>query len=315
LYALRNVVSDKGNVFRVLTRTRMPLIPTEYLSCAVYMYRRAQDARNGVGCAGSGFLLVVPSSVEPEVRYLYVVTNRHVVLDGNGVVPRLTTTDGGTETIDLGLEDWVFDRQGDDLAMSYIGPARPPYKVLGVPDSYILTRERSEKFHVGPGDEVFLVGRFREHDGERRNSPSVRFGNVSMMPTEPILHDGNGQYSFLVEARSISGYSGAPVFLHIPPDNWRPKTSERTGLWTHRLLGVDCGHIFRKAPLVNKRTGEILDPDWVVKLDTAMMVVVPAWVLGEWLDKDPLAGPRRDHERRLAEEKAARPTTEPDAPQ
>jgi hypothetical protein len=313
LYALRDVVSSEGNTFCILTRRRMPLIPPEFLSCSVYMYRDVEGAANGVNCAGSAFLFVYVSNVQPEVRYLYVVTNRHVVRQGRGVVPRLTTVDGNTEYFPLTVDDWIIDEQGDDIAIASLGPVSPPYRFTGVPNEFILTRERASRLHVGPGDEVFMVGRFSENDGEQRNSPSVRFGNISMMPTDSISHDGNLQYSFLVEARSISGYSGSPVFMHIPPANWRPDQSERTGVWSHCLLGVDCGHIFREAQVEDKKTRQPVDPDWRVKFNTGMMVVVPSWVLGEWLDRDPFASLRKKHEERLAQEKAARPSTETDS--
>jgi hypothetical protein len=34
-----------------------------------------------------------------------------------------------------------------------------------------------------------------------------------------------------------------------------------------------------------------------------MMAVVPAWVLHDWINSDPLARPRREEEQRLAVEK------------
>lgn len=81
----------------------------------------------------------------------------------------------------------------------------------------LLKRHEIDAFRVGPGDDVFVVGRFINSQGKLRNIPSVRFGNIAQMPLKPIeqgrVFGEFQQESFLVEARSISGFSGSPVFL------------------------------------------------------------------------------------------------------
>jgi hypothetical protein len=74
-------------------------------------------------------------------------------------------------------------------------------------------------FDIGPGDDVFVVGRFINREGKQKNIPSVRFGNIAQMPGEPLfLDDGKELECFLIEGRSISGFSGSPVFIHISPE-------------------------------------------------------------------------------------------------
>ena len=73
---------------------------------------------------------------------------------------------------------------------------------------------------------ITLVG-FGGIDGGQKNTPSARFGNMSMMPEKPIRRaDGILQESYLLEMRSINGYSGSPAFVHIPPLNLRPGATE-----------------------------------------------------------------------------------------
>src|SRR4051794_28892090 len=44
-----------------------------------------------------------------------------------------------------------------------------------------------------------------------------------MMPADNVVtKDGLQQESFLVETRSLSGFSGSPVFIHIPSYTERP---------------------------------------------------------------------------------------------
>ena len=152
-----------------------------------------------------------------------------------------------------------------------------------VPSKVVLTEEMSRTYAVGPGDETIMIGRLIAHDGRVRNSPSVRFGNISMMPDEPFRHDGRIQRSFIVESRSIPGYSGSPVFVHIPSDSWRPGPDGKLGqagvLYGEApvlLLGIDCGHVHKNVP-VKDAHGK--DTEYRVLENTGMMVVVPAWRL------------------------------------
>lgn len=101
------------------------------------------------------------------------------------------------------------------------------------------------------------------------------------MPGEKIrLDDGSEQESFLVEAKSISGYSGSPVFVYIPPfdgfTGGRASVSMARGPW---LLGVDHCHLFMKEPL-RDAAGQVLGRSFV-RSNTGMMGVVPAWRLQE----------------------------------
>jgi hypothetical protein len=67
---------------------------------------------------------------------------------------------------------------------------------------------------IGIGDEVVVVGLFRSHYGLERNVPIVRIGNIASMREEPVFTKYAGDIeAYLVEARSIGGLSGSPVFV------------------------------------------------------------------------------------------------------
>jgi hypothetical protein len=51
--------------------------------------------------------------------------------------------------------------------------------------------------------------------GVDRNVPIVRAGHVSAMPGESVPTDLGKMDAYLIEARSIGGLSGSPVFLHM----------------------------------------------------------------------------------------------------
>jgi hypothetical protein len=120
------------------------------------------------------------------------------------------------------------------------------------------------------------------------------------MAIEPIIQEnGFPQESLLVEIRSISGYSGSPVFLYISPqtsykhlsDNMRkmlfkqfPMIREKrqamyTG-WGPMLLGVGYCYIRSEMPVKSATTRRPVF-DHYVDSNTGMMGVIPFWKLKE----------------------------------
>jgi hypothetical protein len=275
----------------------MPRIPDEYLDCAIYLYASEADAEGGAKTGGSGFLIgVLTRDLPTNFWFLYAITNKHVV-HGGGTVIRMTTIDGEKDILATDERQWVYHPGGDDLAACLITFDPKAYKFHFASRGSFLDKETVSDFKIGPGDDVFVVGRFVNHEGKQRNNPSVRFGCIAQMPLEPIRQDGFDQESFLVEARSIGGYSGSPVFAHIP------RTNKGVG-YVHTdfhggnimLLGVDWGHINDWEP-VRDASGRPVNPSnpkqMQVCVNTGMMAVVPAWKLAELLDDGPLAEQRR----------------------
>jgi hypothetical protein len=164
-----------------------------------------------------------------------------------------------------------------------------PLDVMCIPPEWFLTRELAVQVDLGPGDEVFFVGRLKHYDGGDSNRPSARFGNLSMMPTRIRLRQsGMGQESFVVEARSLSGYSGSAVFVHFPPMTPRPSVKlaadqrhvlERRGAGPY-LLGVDVAHLGSPAAIRDAQ-GEPVSEGWQVDSNSGMLAVVPAWKVAE----------------------------------
>ena len=159
-------------------------------------------------------------------------------------------------------------------------------KFVHVGTEHFITGKRIEDMGVGAGDDVFMVGRFIGHDGKQANLPSARFGNISMMPDEPLTTPlGIEQESFLVEMRSLSGYSGSPVFVYFWPMEREMFEYDPVhypmGPW---LLGVDWCHIQTYDPVLEKNGKTAVQEGYVVQSNTGMAGVVPAWRLQEFLD-------------------------------
>lgn len=298
--------SARGAAYQIWQQA-VPWIDPIFLESTVYLYPSEAEAEDGAHIGGSGFLVEVPLTDKNrpgQPRLLCVVTNAHVI-DSGSMVVRLNTVEDQTDIIPLDAAKWYRHPSGDDLAICPI-KLSSRHRTKAISTKQFLTKKIIESYDIGPGDEVFIVGRFVNHEGKQRNLPSVRFGNISQMPWEPIVVDGYPQESFLVEARSIAGYSGSPVFVFLPPVHivnppgldlrrvmkdfglsFTNVSSKRLDLpvvggpW---LMGIDYCHIRWDEPVWSRTTGRPVSDDWFIKSNTGMMGVVPAWKLAEILE-------------------------------
>ncbi len=288
-YELR--CSSDGHVFYVW-KPPVPRIEDQVLDCVIYLYPSVGQAAAGEQAGGTGFLVGMQSEANESRSYLYAVTNSHVIREGESPVIRLNTKDGNKAILELDQEQWVHHQDGDDIAVCPFALANPNhYAYRVIPRSMFLTKGLIEQHNVGAGDDVFMVGRFISHEGRQRNTPIVRFGNISMMPWEPITHErGIQQESFLLEMRSLSGFSGSPVFVDVEVGGY--------------LLGVDWAHMasYEKVKKVNPITGRLenVPEGHVVKSNSGQMAAVPAWKLQELLDQEELVAQRKRSDEQLA---------------
>jgi hypothetical protein len=232
----------------------------------VYCYNTEEDANKGEKNGGSGFLVRLARDKALADPPLYAVTNAHVSCDFESApVIRLTDAEGRAMPLVRRCEDWIPHPQKIDLAV-----CRVPILVGGLKYAYVreeefLTEKSMQEHEIGPGDDVFLVGRFIGASGIQSNTPVARFGCVSMLPQEPINNeDGYAAIpAFLADVRAIGGFSGSPVFIyHTPFCEYGTRR-----FFESKLLGVESGHFS-----LDKRN-----------LNSGLTVVIPAWHLSELL--------------------------------
>ena len=177
---------------------------------------------------GTGFIVSV---VRAGYRFFYLTTARHVVggisAGRNGLTEkisiRLNKEGGGTECLEFSHADWKIHPQdhieaSDTMVLPAAWLDRKKYVFAHIPlDDVALTDARREELSVGVGDEVFAVGLFTKHQGKSKNVPVVRIGNIALMPEEQVKTKVGYISAYLVEAHSIGGLSGSPVFIHFSP--------------------------------------------------------------------------------------------------
>ena len=159
----------------------MPRIPQKILDCVCYLYKDEEHAWDGKEFGGTDWSPCGQRGFRK--RYVYAVTNWHVACRGNSVI-RINTKDGRTDIFPFGPEQWEFDpHRGADVAVAPLPLRDDLHRYALIPAEGFLSREDIDKSKLGPGEDVFMVGRFVDHDGGQVNSPAVRFGNISVMPT------------------------------------------------------------------------------------------------------------------------------------
>jgi hypothetical protein len=305
-----------GHTYYVWEDASMPAIHPKFRNCAVYLYPTPTAAKEGKKAGGSGFLVTVMTQ-EGEAHY--VVTNKHVIScpeapQNESRVVRLNTETGETSTIDLRGEHWFAHPAGDDLAICPV-ELTSEYQYMCIDTSLFLTLGRMQSHRIGPGDDVFLVGRYVNHEGIQRNEPSVRSGIISQLPGDPIKYPikPDGQVSFLAELHAIAGFSGSPVFLY-PTSQTHSRYGVGLPIPDPWLVGVLWGHLYNEEPIYEKiQSPQPGEPQFIrsethyVRVNTGMAAMIPAWKLQELLNVEALVRMRTERDATLARQRERLP--------
>jgi len=285
----------------------MPRIPDRHLDVVIYLFPTEKAAEKGSEEGGSGFLVTVPSAIQ-SVEHVYAVTNKHVKEVASTI--RFRTADGKSVVRQSHRKEWMDHPDGTDVSAFYLGFSTQLPNARAFSREIFLTEANCKKFNVGIGDEVYMIGRFLKYERKRINEPTLRFGNIVMNATS-IPDAGLGpQLSFLVEMRSLSGYSGSPVFLYMSPIHGRDggefPAPEESG-W---LLGINRGHIPYDEVVIDGKGKKV--SDYHVETNVGIAAVVPAWKILELLEGDVPTKQRKQKDTALAKEVAKNPI-KPDA--
>jgi hypothetical protein len=178
-----------------------------------------KNSEGGITYGGTGFLVAVPFSRDYAVHYL--VTCRHVAkhLDVDFVI-RGNDRDGSAFALDVDQLQWVYHQDDTvDVAIAPLLLHEQAWDRVYLPIDVFLGD--AEKPNVLCGDDIAIVGLFRLHFGKGRNIPIVHSGTIAALADAnekvPIEDRVSGKITLteahLVEAQTLEGLSGSPVFI------------------------------------------------------------------------------------------------------
>ncbi len=229
---------------------------------------------------GTGFLVEIPSKVNPERSFVVIVTARHIVdpqwagcswSNPHEVYARVNAKnytvgqkgEGVDElTLDLvnaGKEVW-FSHPNDRVDVAVI-PVSPTHveqllqnDVHFIPVADFATKAETENYKVGIGDQIVTAGLVPALLDAQRNYPAFKFGRISNIPEEPINMKCTQEDKplprnvWLLAGNFVGGNSGSPVYL-LPP---QPSAVHRV-----MLIGILAGSI------PNVDLGQMVPSDYV----------------------------------------------------
>jgi hypothetical protein len=235
---------------------------------------------------GTAFVVTVPGT--QSNHFAFAVTARHVAehLQGKEYYIRANRRGGSAVALKGRPSDpwWFHPTEKDDVdaAVTLFSPSElSQLSVEHVPIAMFADHATIEVKHLGVGDEVFITGLFTKITETTRNLPIVRTGTVALMPGEKIPWRDRYIDAYLIEARSIGGLSGSPVFIretlaiHVAD---HPIIAGRdSGRWVHGL-----GQIYFFGSLIGHwDVPEGFSPTQAEAVNMGIAPVVPAQKIRE----------------------------------
>jgi hypothetical protein len=232
---------------------------------------------------GTAFFVLYPDARGgPDFAFLYLVTAKHVLKDGNGtflkeVKLRLNRKDGRPAEYlsNIPVSDatgklvWFHDSdEAIDVAVIPLLPDQKLFDFKAIPVEWFVDDETFKKEKVEEGDLLHFIGLMTQYYGAQKNYPIVRRGTLAMMTDEKIETPTGLQHAFIAELASWPGNSGSPVFLNL--------SGMRNGNLTvganHKFIGVISGGF------LNKFKGTVLDATVIGgnEFQTGISFIVPA---------------------------------------
>ncbi len=244
-------------------------IPDEIRQCVLFVgFAMADGSRRIVGTA---FLVTRETDGS---WFTYAVTAKHVLtkikdLGINEVMLRMNVRGLGPRWGVTKLSDWHSHPTDERIDVAVLNVAlSDTVEFRTFPIAGAATAEVIAANQIGIGDEVFLTGLFSPHVGADKNIPIIRTGNIAAMPEEPVNTKVGKIDAYLIEARSIGGLSGSPVFVYLPEMRGRQLMSNPRFF----LLGVMQGHFNSERPKADYASDDALTEETI---NMGIGIVVP----------------------------------------
>jgi hypothetical protein len=278
-------------------------LPEEIRKCVVFV---GQATNSGaIRMLGTAFFLA-RTYEGTDQGFTYCITAKHIVegirrSGGYQVFLRVNLRGDKFQWISTDLGKWLFHPTDDTVDVAVLRIAMPDeFDQLSYPLRSLVTADLIGAEGIGIGDEVFLVGLFAQHCGSEKNIPIVRVGNIAAMPEEPVATKMGMIEAYLMEARSIGGISGSPVFVHLgtAPRIIDGRTTPAMGRGLHYLLGLMHGHWDLPASSLDMTVEDKANEG---RVNMGIAIVVPTEKILEVINQPAIRGPELVAEAKMRE--------------
>lgn len=252
------------------------VVPPEILKCVAFVGAKKADGEYSF--FGTAFIVGFAEG-RSYAKPVFFVTARHVIegikrLGATSVWLRINMKTGQSAWTETAIESWFFHPtdKAIDVAIVELGISFE-LDHLVFPIERAGTRQVLRDLEVGHGDEVFITGLFRHHKGSKQNIPIVRVGNLACISEEKIQTKEFGEIeAYLIEARSIGGLSGSPVFLNVGGVRFHGGQLKMSQGPLFFFLGIIHGHFDVKSSQVDGTDDLNLT---VERVNTGIAIVTP----------------------------------------
>lgn len=145
----------------------MPRVNEDLVRVVVYLYPSRHHAIDAAKAGGTGFVVRLQTEL---TYYHYVITNRHIVEDADSRFARVNTFDK-KKPIDIFEGDWECSTT-DDIAACELPLHSAHFRYHPISMDSLVTKNDATNLRIGLGDDLFMVGRFINHDGKEETLPS-----------------------------------------------------------------------------------------------------------------------------------------------
>jgi len=194
-------------------------VPDEVRKCVVFLC--SKNADDSYRLLGTAFL--VGLEIGSSRTMTLAVTAKHVidaakkVACDKSIYMRVNRKNDTCAMWTVPLANWLTHPTDPliDVSLTILPAFTDEFDYRLIPLTNFATDEVIKQEEISVGEDVFITGLFVNHVGTNRNIPIVRVGNIAAMPEEPIATKDGNIDAYLLEARSIGGLSGSPVFVHL----------------------------------------------------------------------------------------------------